>query len=93
MNTNMVSSQGTAFSDAIQLAVDYFDVKDTSKLIVLISDGEDHGDGVDDAIEMAKEKEFAIISIGVGTEKEVQFRFVMTKELSLRIKKIKKDKQ
>ncbi|UGS21017.1 vWA domain-containing protein [Flavobacterium cyclinae] len=69
MNTNMVSSQGTAFSDAIQLAVDYFDVKDTSKLIVLISDGEDHGDGVDDAIEMAKEKGVRIISIGVGTEK------------------------
>ena len=69
MNTNMVSSQGTAFNDAIQLAVDYFDVKDTSKLIVLISDGEDHGDGVDDAVEMAKEKGVRIITIGVGTEK------------------------
>lgn len=69
MNTNMVSSQGTAFNDAIQLAVDFFDVKDTSKLIVLISDGEDHGEGVDDAIEMAKEKGVRIITIGVGTEK------------------------
>ena len=69
MNTNMVSSQGTAFSDAIQLAVDFFDVKDTSKLIVLISDGEDHGDGVEDAVEMAKEKGVRIITIGVGTEK------------------------
>ena len=69
MNTNMVSSQGTAFNDAIQLAVDYFDVKDTSKLIVLISDGEDHGDGVDDAVELAKEKGVRIITIGVGTEK------------------------
>jgi Ca-activated chloride channel family protein len=68
MNTNMVSSQGTAFNDAIQLAVDFFDVKDTSKLIVLISDGEDHGEGVDDAIEMAKEKGVRIITIGVGTE-------------------------
>ena len=69
MNTNMVSSQGTAFSDAIQLAVDFFDVKDTSKLIVLISDGEDHGDGVEDAVELAKEKGVRIITIGVGTEK------------------------
>lgn len=69
MNTNMVSSQGTAFNDAIQLAVDFFDVKDTSKLIVLISDGEDHGDGVDDAVELAKEKGVRIITIGVGTEK------------------------
>ena len=69
MNTNMVSSQGTAFNDAIQLAVDFFDVKDTSKLIVLISDGEDHGEGVEDAVEMAKEKGVRIITIGVGTEK------------------------
>ncbi|WP_374400932.1 VWA domain-containing protein [Flavobacterium sp.] len=69
MNTNMVSSQGTAFNDAIQLAVDYFDVKDTSKLIVLISDGEDHGEGVEDAVEKAKEKGVRIITIGVGTEK------------------------
>jgi Ca-activated chloride channel family protein len=69
MNTNMVSSQGTAFNDAIQLAVDFFDVKDTSKLIILVSDGEDHGDGVDDAVELAKEKGVRIITIGVGTEK------------------------
>ena len=69
MNTNMVSSQGTAFNDAIQLAVDFFDVKDTSKLIILVSDGEDHGEGVDDAVELAKEKGVRIITIGVGTEK------------------------
>ena len=69
MNTNMVSSQGTAFNDAIQLAVDFFDVKDTSKLIILVSDGEDHGDGVEDAVELAKEKGVRIITIGVGTEK------------------------
>lgn len=68
MNTNMVSSQGTAFNDAIQLAVDFFDVKDTSKLIILVSDGEDHGEGVDDAVELAKEKGVRIITIGVGTE-------------------------
>ena len=69
MNTNMVSSQGTAFNDAIQLAVDFFDVKDTSKLIILVSDGEDHGEGVEDAVELAKEKGVRIITIGVGTEK------------------------
>ena len=69
MNTNMVSSQGTAFNDAIKLSVDYFDIKDTSKLIILVSDGEDHGDGADEAIEMAKEKGVRILTIGVGTEK------------------------
>ena len=68
MNTNMISSQGTAFNDAIKLSVDYFDIKDTSKLIILVSDGEDHGDGAE-AIEMAKEKGVRIVTIGVGTEK------------------------
>lgn len=69
MNTNMVSSQGTAFNDAIKLSVDYFDIKDTSKLIILVSDGEDHGDGAEEAIEMAREKGVRIVTIGVGTEK------------------------
>jgi Ca-activated chloride channel family protein len=69
MNTNMVSSQGTAFNDAIKLSVDYFDIKDTSKLIILVSDGEDHGDGAEEAIEMAKEKGVRILTIGVGSEK------------------------
>lgn len=69
MNTNMISSQGTAFNDAIKLSVDYFDIKDTSKLIILVSDGEDHGDGADEAIEMAQEKGVRILTIGVGTEK------------------------
>lgn len=69
MNTNMVSSQGTAFNDAIKLSVDYFDIKDTSKLIILVSDGEDHGDGASEAIDLAKEKGVRILTIGVGTEK------------------------
>jgi Ca-activated chloride channel homolog len=68
MNTNMVSSQGTAFNDAIKLAVDYFDVKDTSKLIILVSDGEDHGEGAAEAVELAKEKGVRILTVGVGTE-------------------------
>lgn len=67
MNTNMISSQGTALNDAINLATTYFDAVDTSKLIILISDGEDHGDGADQASEIAKEKGIKIITIGVGT--------------------------
>ena len=69
MNTDMVSSQGTAINDALKLSVDYFDIKETSKLIILVSDGEDHGDGADEAIAMAKDKNVRIFSIGVGTEK------------------------
>ncbi|WP_286925966.1 VWA domain-containing protein [Flavobacterium sp. UBA4197] len=69
MNTDMVSSQGTALSEAIKLATSYFDDPQTSKLIVLISDGEDHGEGFEEAVEEAKEKRIKILTIGVGTEK------------------------
>ena len=67
MNTNMVSSQGTALNDAINLATTFFDAQDTSKLIILVSDGEDHGDGAEEASEIAKEKGIKITTIGVGT--------------------------
>ena len=67
MNTNMVSSQGTALNDAINLATTFFDAQDTSKLIILVSDGEDHGDGAQEASEIAKEKGIKITTIGVGT--------------------------
>ncbi|MBD3582053.1 vWA domain-containing protein [Flavobacterium selenitireducens] len=71
MDTDMVSSQGTALDDAIKLSASYFDKEDkgTSKMIVLISDGEDHGDGSEDVAEDAKKDGIKIITIGVGSEK------------------------
>ncbi|MDR0228261.1 MAG: VWA domain-containing protein [Flavobacteriaceae bacterium] len=69
MNTDMVSSQGTAFEDAINVASNYYDNPRTSKVMILISDGEDHGEEMDSAINIAKEKGIKIITIGVGTEK------------------------
>ncbi len=69
MNTDMVSSQGTAFAQAIQVASNYYDNPNTSKVMILISDGEDHGDDMQSAIEIAKNKGIKIITIGVGTEK------------------------
>src|SRR5690554_6512160 len=67
MHTDMVSSMGTALSDAIEVGSNYFDDPETSKVIILISDGEDHGKGINDAIAIAKEKGIKIITIGVGT--------------------------
>ncbi|RZJ68112.1 MAG: VWA domain-containing protein [Flavobacterium sp.] len=69
-DTDIVSSQGTALGEAITLASTYFDDdKQTSKLIILVSDGEDHGDGAQDAAEEAKKLGIKIITIGIGTEK------------------------
>lgn len=67
MHTDMVSSMGTALSQAIEVGSNYFDDHNTSKVMILISDGEDHGDGISNAVAMAKDKGIKIITIGVGT--------------------------
>ena len=70
MNTDIVSSQGTSLDEAIKLSATYFDEKSkTSKLLILISDGEDHSEGAEDAAEEANKLGMKIITIGVGTEK------------------------
>ena len=70
MNPEMVSSQGTSLDDAIRLSATYFDDKSkTSKLLILISDGEDHSEGAEAAAEEANKLGMKIITIGVGTEK------------------------
>lgn len=70
MNTDMVSSTGTSLDQAINLSASYFDKKSkTNKLLILISDGEDHGDGAQDAAEEANKIGLKIITIGIGTQK------------------------
>lgn len=67
MHTDMVSSMGTALHGAIEVSSNYFDDQETSKVMILISDGEDHGEGINDAIAIAKDKGIKIITIAVGT--------------------------
>lgn len=69
MNTDMVSSVGTSLDEAIKLSSTYFDDKKTSKLLIMVSDGEDHSDGAETAAEEANKLGIKIITIGVGTEK------------------------
>ena len=70
MNTDMVSSQGTAISEAIELAQTYFNPDDaTSKVLILISDGEDHIGEVSTIAKEAASQGIRIFAIGVGTER------------------------
>lgn len=70
MNTNMVSSQGTAIKDAIQLAKTYYnDASQTNRLLFIISDGEDHQGGLDEIAQEAAENGIRIYTIGLGTAK------------------------
>ncbi len=70
LHTDMVSSQGTAITDAIDLAKTFYnDVEQTNRVLVLVSDGEDHGDDAEVAAKEASKEGIRIITIGVGTEK------------------------
>ncbi|MDT0676424.1 VWA domain-containing protein [Autumnicola musiva] len=70
LNTDMISSQGTAISDALELATTYYDNEDqTNRVLFIISDGEDHEGNIEGIAEEAAEAGIKIITIGVGTEK------------------------
>ena len=71
MNTDMLSSQGTAINEAIELASTYFDDEEqTNRVLFIVSDGEDHSEGTTlDAVELAVDEGIRIFTIGVGKTK------------------------
>ncbi|WP_203257470.1 VWA domain-containing protein [Hyunsoonleella ulvae] len=70
MNTDMLSSQGTAINEAIKLATTYFDDEEqTNRVLIIISDGEDHSEAAVDIAEEANEEGIRIFTIGVGDVK------------------------
>ncbi|MCK5824980.1 MAG: VWA domain-containing protein [Ichthyobacteriaceae bacterium] len=67
-DTDMIPSQGTAIASAIEMTNQYFDDEDQqNRILVIISDGEDHEAEALSSAEMAKSKGIKIYSIGVGT--------------------------
>ena len=69
MNTDMLSSQGTAINEAIELSRNYFnDDEQTNRVLIIISDGEDHNDLSIEVAEAASEEGIKIYTIGVGSE-------------------------
>ncbi len=70
LNTDMISSQGTAIGDAIDLATGFFDDnQQTNRVMFILSDGEDHGGNIEDMARRAAEAGIRIYTIGVGTTK------------------------
>lgn len=70
MNTDMLSSQGTAINEAIKLARTYFDDEEqTNRVLIIISDGEDHSDASAAVAEEASKEGIRIFTIGVGDVK------------------------
>ncbi|MGB0777649.1 MAG: VWA domain-containing protein [Flavobacteriaceae bacterium] len=69
-SANMLSSQGTAISDALKMASTYYDNDEqTNRYLMILSDGEDHESNVTTAAENLVKDGVRIYTIGVGTEK------------------------
>lgn len=67
---SMVSSQGTSIGEAIALSQRYFDDPSVkNKLLVVLSDGEDHREDLDavDVARQAAQKGVRIYTVGIGT--------------------------
>ncbi|GGE03437.1 vWA domain-containing protein [Psychroflexus salis] len=70
MNTDMVSSQGSATGDAIELAKGYYnDANVISRVLIIVGDGEDHGSEFQAAAQAAADEGIKIVTISVGTSK------------------------
>ncbi|MDR2882939.1 MAG: VWA domain-containing protein [Alistipes sp.] len=71
----MVSRQGTAIGAAIDLSVSAFSSdSEGSRVIILITDGENHEDDAMAAAERAAEKGIKIYTIGIGTPEGAPIR-------------------
>ena len=69
LNTDMISSQGTALNSALDLSTTYFNDEDqTNRVVFLISDGEDHSDEAESASIRAAANGIKIFTFGIGTE-------------------------
>ena len=67
-NTNQATTQGTAISEAIDLALRAYEPeKNNQRGLIIITDGESHDDNAITKATEAKEKGLNIFTIGVGT--------------------------
>jgi Ca-activated chloride channel homolog len=78
MNTGLVPSSGTDFGPPLRMAMSKLadnegpSGQQKSKVIVLISDGEDFGDETDKVISEIEDKGYKLFTLGVGTEQGSQ---------------------
>ena len=80
LNTDLVPNEGTDFKPPLKLALDKLTEEDKatiqnkSKVIVLISDGEDFGEDTNDIVRKIKDEDIRLFTLGVGTAKGSRIR-------------------
>lgn len=73
-NSRVISSEGTDFGKALDLAHQKFAEMETaskkvsSKLVLLVSDGEDFGEETDEALSKLEKDGIRVFTLGVGTQ-------------------------
>ena len=67
MTPGMLPSQGTDFSIAIDTVLNMLSRYGGQKVMVLVTDGEDHSAGLDTALKTAAEQNLKIFTIGIGS--------------------------
>jgi len=91
MDTNLIYNQGTNLAEAIKLALENISEDDSKfKVILLVSDGEDHQGIALDIAKQAKEKDVIIHSLGVGTISGAPIHLLDEKGNRMEFKKNKK---
>lgn len=74
MNTSLVPSSGTDFAPPLRMALNKLDdlegpsTQQKSKVIVLISDGEDFGEETSDIVQTIEDRDVKLFTLGIGTE-------------------------
>lgn len=80
LNTNLVPNAGTDFSPPIKMALEKLNSEESlitqqkSKVIILISDGEDFGEETKEVAEEIEEKGIKLFTLGVGTAQGSKIR-------------------
>ncbi|MEO5978005.1 MAG: VWA domain-containing protein [Chryseolinea sp.] len=77
MNSGLVPASGTDFGPPLRMALSKLedqektgpDSRSKSKVVILISDGEDFGEETDDVAKEIENKNIKLFTLGVGTEK------------------------
>lgn len=78
MNSSLVPSSGTDFGPPLKMALSKLNEQESaseqqkSKVIVLISDGEDFGEDTDDMAKEVEDQNIKLFTLGVGTERGSQ---------------------
>lgn len=77
LSPDIVSNQGTNFSSAISVALRYFSYqKANGKALIILSDGENHEPGLEDAARQAAQKEFLRLLSVLVRLKEQKFLII-----------------